>query len=134
MANIFEAATRRKLRFESAIGLLSVEQLWDLPLTTKNKVDLDGLARGVARELRDLDDGSFVKLTPDPRKAELEVRLEILKHIIAVKMADAEAARKAAETAERKQKLLQALANKQDAALGQMSEAEIRAEIEKLGA
>jgi hypothetical protein len=32
--NIFEQATRAKIRFSTPVGMLSVEDLWDLPLTS----------------------------------------------------------------------------------------------------
>ena len=44
--NIFERASRRKLRFDTVVGLLATEQLWELPLTAKGeRPDLDKLAR-----------------------------------------------------------------------------------------
>ena len=33
--NIFEYATRSKLRFQSSHGVLTVEQLWEVPLRSK---------------------------------------------------------------------------------------------------
>lgn len=132
--NIFEKASRLKMRFDSGIGLLTVEQLWDLPLVSKNesRPTLDSLARHVHSQLKGLEEGSFVELKPDPRKGDLETRLEILKHVIKVKLEDKAAAEKAAENAERKRKLLHALASKEEAELTGMTREQIEAEISKL--
>jgi hypothetical protein len=131
--NIFERASRAKLRFASDVGELTTEQLWDLPLIGKGgRPDLDTVARTVNTELKSIVEGSFVETTPDPRKTELELKLEVVKHIIASKIAAQEIAKKAAETAERKRKLLSALANKEEQTLAGMSKEEIEAEIAKL--
>lgn len=133
--NIFEHASRIKLRFESGVGLLTAEQVWDLPLiATGNKANLDAMARAASKELRDLGEESFVELKPDPRKAVAELKLDIIKHVIAVKLAEKSAREKAAETLEQKRKLLAALDSKQTEKLSNMSEEQIRAEIAKLGA
>lgn len=133
--SIFEQATRMKLRFLSSVGNLTVEDLWDLPLTVRgDRPDLDKVARSVYRDLRSLQEGSFVNVNPDPRVAELELKLEVAKHIIASKQADAATAQTAMENAERKRRLLSALASKQDAELMNMSREEIEAEIAKLTA
>lgn len=131
--NIFERAAREKLRFESPIGDLTAEQLWDLPLTSKSeRPNLDSMARGVFAELKSLEEGSFVDIKPDPRKTAMELRLEILKHVIASSLEAKAAAEKASENAERKRKLLAALASKEEAELTGMSKEEIEAEIAKL--
>jgi hypothetical protein len=133
--NIFERAARGKLRFPSGVGMLMAEQLWDLPLTSrKSGADLDSTARAIFTELKSLEEGSFVKVTPDPRKTDLELQLEIVKFVIADKIAAAERAQKAAENAERKRKLLAALSAKQEAELIGMSKEEIEAEIAKIAA
>lgn len=134
--NIFERASRAKLRFASTVGELTTEQLWDLPLTAKNagNVDLDKIARGIHRELKSLEEGSFVELKPDPRKTELELQLEIVKHVIEAKIEAKKRVEKAAENAERKRKLLGALAHKEEQELSGMTKAEIEAEIAKLDA
>lgn len=133
--NIFERASRAKLRVDSTVGLLTVEQLWDLPLTAKgDRPDLDKIARAVNTELKSLEEGSFVTITPDPRKTDLELKLDILKHVIEAKMTAKAAAEKAAENAERKRKLLSALASKEEAELSGMSKEQIEAEIAKLDA
>jgi len=133
---IFEKATRDKVRWDSPVGLLSVEQLWDLPLTSANanRPNLDAMARTVNTELKSLEEGSFVTLKPDPRKAGLELQLEVLKRVIAVKLEEREKATKAAANAERKRKLLAALGTKEEAALAGMSKEDIEKEIAALDA
>lgn len=131
--DIFERASRAKLRFASPVGDLTTEQMWDLPLTAKGeRPNLDAIARAVHGELKSIEEGSFVVSTPDPRKTELELKLDILKRVIASKLAAKAAAEKAAENAERKRKLLAALASKEEEALAGMSREQIEAEIAKL--
>ena len=60
MENMFEQATRNKLRFESTKGPLSVEQVWDAPLTSRNGFSLDDIAKQAKRELDALSEESFV--------------------------------------------------------------------------
>ncbi len=133
---IFERAARGKLRFPSAAGELTTEQLWDLPLTATRSagLDLDKIARAVNAELKSIAEGSFVSLTPDPRQTELELKLDVLKHVIASKLAARTAAETAAANAERKRKLLSALATKEESTLAGMSREQIEAEIAKLDA
>ena len=49
--NIFEQASRAKLRFDSVKGQLVTEQLWDLPLQSKTNFDLDTVAKGISGAL-----------------------------------------------------------------------------------
>ena len=133
--NIFERASRASLRFASVVGDLTTEQLWDLPLTAKgDRPDLDKLARAVNGELKSIEEGSFVNLKPDPRKTDLELRLDILKHVIQSKLDAKAVAEKAAENAERKRKLVSALASKEEAELVGMTKEQIEGEIAKLDA
>lgn len=131
--NVFERATRCKLRFASSVGDLTVEQLWDVPLTARGeRPDLDRMARAVNAELKSISEDSFVEVKPNPRKSELELSLDILKHVIASKLADKASAEKAAQTAERKRKLLAALDKREESDLSGMSREQIEAEIAKL--
>ncbi len=130
--NIFEKATRIGLRFPSPKGSLSVEDLWQLPLQSKSGPDLDTIARTANSSLRAVSEESFVSTRTDPKKSTYELQLEIAKHIIAVKQTEnAEAAAKV-EKAQKKAKLLEVLARKQDAALEQLSPEELVKQIEEL--
>jgi hypothetical protein len=135
--NLFERATRQCFRFPSVKGDLTVEQLWDLPLVNKSptrdvKADLDTVARTINSELKSMAEESFVSTNPNPRKGVLEAQLEIVKHIIAVRLSEAEAAAKRMENIEKRSKLIEALAAKEDQELSQMSKDEIVKQLEAL--
>lgn len=132
--NMFEYATRAKLRFPSIKGELTVEQLWDLPLQAKTAFDLDNTARAVNAELKSVTEDSFVATKPNPAKADLEIKLELVKHIISVRMAENEAARNALARKAEKEKLMGLLEKKQDAALESLSTEEIQKRLDALNA
>ena len=86
--DIFESAVKQKLRFASTQGMLSVEDLYDLPLTTKKATaSLNDIAIRVHHSLKDEEEISFVadSVTQDTT---MQLRFEIVKHIIADKKAE----------------------------------------------
>ena len=121
---MFEQACRLKLRFETSRGVLSIEDLWDLPLSGTIRVNLNDIAIALHNQLKH-DTVSFVEdeQRPDPR---LALSFEIVKHVIAVKKAEAKTALEARDKAEKKQRILGLIAQKQDEALGAKSEDELR--------
>ena len=131
--NIFERAVRRKLRFKTPSGTLQTEQLFDLPLTHSKSTSLDGLAQGVNNELQTMTTSFVSNTTPDNRRQELELMLEILKHVIKSKESDIQRVETAQETAAKKQRLMEALAAKQDQKLTEMSEEELKKELANIG-
>lgn len=134
--NIFERATHKKLRIKSSVGDLTVENLWDLPLTysgKSQKVNLDDLARSVNAELKDGGEESFVHTKPSAERGENQLRLDILKHIIAYKLKAIETAEERAAKASRRAVLQDALAKKRLDALSEMDESEIAKELAELG-
>ena len=130
--NIFEQATRRAIRFESAKGDLSVEQLWDLPLQSRNQFDLDTVAKTVNRQLNAVTEESFVSVRENPAKETLSLKLELVKHIISVKLQEAEEARNRATKASEKEKLLRLLDEKQNEALRALTPEEIQERLKAL--
>ena len=137
--NIFEKATRNKIRFPSARGDLTVEQLWDLPLVAKptsvharDSVDLDTVARTVNKSLKEVTEESFVNTKPHPDRSKFELQLEVVKHVIGVKQAEEAAAKVKADKAAERELLVEALARKQTDSVNNMSEEEIRARLAAL--
>ena len=130
--NIFEQAARRAIRFESAKGDLSVEQLWNLPLQSRNQFDLDTVAKTVNRQLNAVTEESFVSVRENPAKETLSLKLEIVKHIISVKLQEAEEARNRANKASEKEKLLRLLDEKQNEALRALTPEEIQERLKAL--
>ena len=130
--NIFEQATRRAIRFESAKGDLSVEQLWDLPLQSRNQFDLDTVAKTVNRQLNAVTEESFVSVRENPAKETLSLKLELVKYIISVKLQEAEEARNRANKASEKEKLLRLLDEKQNEALRALTPEEIQERLKAL--
>lgn len=129
---IFEKATREKFRYPSTKGLLTTEQLWELPLTAKSGFSLDDVAKAVNAELKAIDTESFVATETNPAKATLETKLEVVKHVIAVRLAEDQAAKAVAAKKLEKEKLLAVLGRKQDAVLENLSEEELLARINNL--
>lgn len=131
--NIFEQASRMKLRFATDKGDIDVEQVWGLPLSsTTGKLNLDDLARGLYQSLS-TQTMSFVGATAVSKENEVNtLRLEIVKHVIAVRMAENQAKLLQAAKAERKQKIMELIARKQDAALEGKSLDELLAELDTL--
>lgn len=133
MQNIFEYATRNKLRFASVRGELTVEQLWDVPLRGTASADgfnLNAIAKAASKALKEVSEENFVEASPTrPIITQREVVLEVIKHVIATKLAEEEAAKKRATNKQEREKLLAILAEKQD---GKLSERELQKRIAAL--
>lgn len=128
----YESALRKKIRFDSPRGQLSLEQLWDVPLRSRNDFNLDNLARTASRNLKDVSEESFVNTSHDPKQTAAVLRFDLVKHVIAVKLREEEAAKKRAGNIKEREKLLGALEKKQDDKLGSMSEAQIKRRLAEL--
>jgi len=108
----------QQLRFDSPQGRLSVEDLWDLPLTSNraNQANLNNIAKGISRQLKDESEEDFVN--PKSKANEtMQLALDLVKHVISTKQAEAEASRLLNERKDKKAKLLELIAKKQDQAL-----------------
>jgi hypothetical protein len=131
--NMFERASRCTLRFESSRGLLSVEHLWQLPLSDKagDGFSLDALAKAVNKQLRDSEEESFVE-EKSPRSGVLELKLEILKHIIAVRKDEAKEKERRIAAAQQLRKIDEIIESKEDDELRGKSAEELRKLREEL--
>jgi hypothetical protein len=132
MSNIFEQATRMKLRYPSNRGLITTEDLWELPLNAKNGFALDDVAKAINKELKAAQEESFTNTVPNPARTMLELQLEIVKHVIAVVIAENNARLALAGKKAEKDRLLEILASKQQEKLMGMTEEQIQARIKEL--
>ena len=128
---MFEKASRMKLRFPSPVGMLTVEDVWDLPLVSKKGANLDDMARYLNKELKNSDTESFVLKRTKPNE-ELSLKFEIVKHIIAVRLAENEAAENLQKAKEKKQQILGIIADKEAESLKGKSLDELKALLDSL--
>jgi len=125
---MYKQAAQLKLRFDSKVGQITAEDLFDLPLTSKNKACLDDIAKGLHREIKDGEEESFV-VSKSRGNALLELKFNIVKSVIADKIEAAQAAQNKAETVAKRTKLMAKIAEKQDSALDEKSLEELQAEL-----
>ena len=130
--DIFVYATRNKLRFPTVKGEMSVEQLWDVPLRSKDDFNLDAIAKGINRALKEVTEESFVETKRTPQHTQIQVSLELVKFIIGAKLDDEETAKRRAENKEKKAKLLAVLNRKQDEKLDELSIKDIQRQLAAL--
>lgn len=122
MADIYKIAAQRSLRFPSTRGLLSVENLFEMPLKSKGGFDLDTVARSINNDLKEKTQESFVDdPATDPEKSKLEIAMAIVKDVIATKQAENKAALNRQHKATERKAILDAMAAKKDQALSAAS-------------
>jgi hypothetical protein len=125
--NIFERASRIKVRFATEKGFLNVEDLWTLPLTK-----LDTLAKNANKQLKNESEESFITPVKSSKNEELEGGFEILKHIISVRLKENEDAKIRSQRLEELSLLRNIQANKKVEELHNLSSEEIEKRIQEL--
>lgn len=123
--NLFEVATRNKFRFPFK-GNLSVEDLWEL-----NVEDLDSIFKILNRDVKQAKEESLLGTKTKEDKI-LEMKINIIKHIVNVKQEEEKEKIKIKERKEQKQKIMSILATKQDEVLQNKSVEELQAMLESL--
>lgn len=131
--NLFLIASKRKFRFASAKGDLTVEQLWDLPLSAKSGFDLNSVAISVNNELKGLVQESFVETRSNPRRTDLEQMLEVVKTVISVKQEENRLATERAAQVTMRNKIRQAIESKKDQKLQEASLEDLEAQLVAMG-
>lgn len=127
MNSIFEFATRNKLRFPYK-GSISVEDLWDL-----SQKQLNDVYKILKKELKLVsEEENLMSLEKEDPYIELNIKVEIVKHIFNVKKVEAQQREDAVIKAEKKQRILDILAKKQDDSLNNMSEDELIKMLDEL--
>lgn len=130
--NIFKQATKLKLRFPSVRGDLTVEDLWDLPLTSKSNLSLDGVGKPIQKALREADEDSLVDVSTSSKNDLNSLRLAIIKEIISIKQEENLIKQNQAAIESQKALLKQALASKKVEEINSLSVEEIEKRIASL--
>ena len=130
--DIYKLACTKKVRFKTTNGLISTEDLFDLPLTSKNGMNLDVVAKTVYEALKNEESVSFVEKISNPRKEGLELAMEIVKDVIRTKQEEAAAKADLASKAAKRDQLLRALSAKQEQELANMPLEKLQEELQKL--
>lgn len=132
--NIFEQAARLAIRFETPQGNATVEDLFNMHLTSNTgRANLDDIAKGLHKELHDSAEiASFVDPTKSGANDLLQLKFDVVKHVIDVRVAERTKALDAAKRREEKQKILAIMAEKKDEALKGKSLEELQALVEAL--
>lgn len=128
---IFKKASKKKLRFSTNRGVLSVEQLWDLSKDEIRQLVIKAreAAKKSSGEVND-SELSFLDAPAKTKATDDELRFEILKDIYLTKKSAEEMAQKKAEVKASNKKLLELIARKQDEALEKKSIKELEKMLE----
>jgi hypothetical protein len=123
--NLFEMATRNKMRFPSTKGELSVEDLWDL-----SDKDLDVVYKNLKdQEVKSSEESLLDDANVDPK---LTAAIGIVRYIFTTKRKEKLTEKERINKKLTQKKYIDALSKKQDEAIEKMSEAELRAMIDSL--
>ena len=118
---IYKKASLLKLRFPTAKGFISIEDLWDLSLTS-----LDSMYKTLNKFLTTSKEESLlsVKSSSDELVA---LRVEIIKDVVTTKQEEAKKRVSALLKKQQREKIQNIIAEKKDASLSSKSLAELEA-------
>lgn len=122
---MFETASRRKYRFPFH-GSINTEDLWDLSVQ-----NLDLVFKALNAQVKQSSEESLLQ-TKNPASQQLETQIAIVKHIVSVKLAEAETRRLASENAQKKQRIMEIISSKQDEELHSKSIEELSKMLDAL--
>lgn len=107
---MFEKASRTKLRFPYK-GMCSMEDLWDLPVE-----ELDSIYSTLCAKQESTKKASLLS-TRTKENSVVDLQIDIVKHIVEVKLQEAEKRAAAKERKAQRDKIMAHIAQKQDADL-----------------
>lgn len=129
---MYKKASQQKLRIATSRGMLSVEQLWDLP-----KEEIGQLAVALRKRIKDArgingdSELDFLQSAEHSEDTTDELTFRILKDIYQTLQANEDSARRLAAKRQRNRKLLEVIARKQDQELEGKSIEELEKMLEE---
>lgn len=122
--NIYKEALLNRVRFSTNVGLLTLEEVMDLPLTSKSGLSVDSLAVDLVNKLKNENKEIVSLVNEDKEDIERyvdELKLEVLKDIIEYKKTLIEEKRKVQAENSEKRRIMEALARKKEDKYNDMS-------------
>jgi hypothetical protein len=120
MTNIWIECLKNKYRFEFK-GLISVEDLFDLKLE-----DLDEIYKNLKKEEKNLQGDSLLKNSENPKIDEVQIKLELVKTIFDMKVAEIKRSERALVNKAQKDKILAIIEDKENQELSEKSIDELK--------
>lgn len=124
--NVFEIAAKEKYRFPFK-GLITTEDLWDL-----SPAQLDSVYKTLNSEKKTTEEDSLLGQRTKEEQSILN-KIALVKYIFAEKQLEAEAHRQKLANAEKKRRIMELIASKEDAALGEKSIDDLKNMLAELG-
>lgn len=124
--NLFEIATRERYRFPYH-GLIGVEDLWGLP-----KTELNNIYKYLMGKRRENETDSLMDEMTTRANEALDNEIEIVKYIFQYKVDQENERIREKEKAEKKQRILELMAKKQDDELAEKSIEDLEAMLKEL--
>lgn len=125
--NIFEIASRKKLRFDSKRGKLTVEELWDLDLES-----IDAIAVDLNNKIKSTETVSFVSPNKSAAGTLDKVKFDIVIHIIETRQGEQDARRERAINQERARTIRAELERRKEDSIKTRSEDDLQKELDAL--
>lgn len=79
--SIFKEAAKFKFRFKTSKGLVSTEDLYDIPLKSNDKFNLNEIAKEIYKNIKSDEGIDFISEVIETDRVE-EMKLQIIKEII----------------------------------------------------
>ena len=123
--DLFEIATRNRYRFNYK-GVMTVEDLWSLRVE-----DLDAIFKMLNRQKKTANEDSLLAIK-SVEDRDLANKIDIVKYVASVKLAEAADRVSAAEKKAQRDKILEIVAKKKDKALEDMDVDQLMKKLEEL--
>lgn len=123
---LFVIASRMKYRYPYK-GLISTEDLWDL-----SPQDLDSIFKTLNSQLKALGEESLLAEAEDKGAGVLRNKIDIIKYILREKLETRARNEQAAANAAKRQRIMEVIASKEDAALRDMSVEDLTKMLDEL--
>ena len=125
--NIFERAARERVRF-NYMGSMMTEDLWDLSIE-----HLDDLYRKINVDLKDQSGESLIKNADiNDFASALQLQADLVRYVFGIKQELAKANQNEKVRQEKKKRIMELIANKQDQALSDMPTEELMKMLDEM--